>query len=66
MVVVDVDGVEDVLAELVEVGPSVGRLERDVVGDDGDVVGLLRADEGVEVGRVGDGVLGDLGRFTMR
>ena len=66
VVVVDVDGIEDVLAELVEVGPAVGRLERDVVGDDGDMVGLVGADERVEVGRVGDGVLGDLGRFTVR
>jgi len=64
-VVVDVDGVQDVLAELVEVGPAVRSLQGDVVGDQRDAVGLVGTDEGVEVGRVGDGVLRDLGRFTV-
>ena len=60
-VVVDVDLVEDVVAELVEVRAAVGRLERDVVGDQGDGGRVVGADERVQVGAVGDGILGDLG-----
>lgn len=64
-VVVDVDLVEDVVAELVEVRAAVRALQRQVVGDQGDGVGLVGADECVEVGAVGDGVLGDLRRFAV-
>ena len=65
-VVVDVDLVQHVVAELVEVRAAGRRLQRDVVGDQRDRVRLVRADERVEVGAVGDRVLGDLGRFAMR
>ena len=64
-VVVDVDLVEHVVTELVEVGTAVGGLQRDVVGDEGDGVWCVGADERVQVGGVGDGVLGDLGGLTM-
>ncbi len=64
-VVVDVDAVEHVVAELEEVRATCGILERDVVGDECDGVGTIGAHEGVGVRRVGDGVLRDLGGFTM-
>ena len=62
----DVDLVPDVVAELVEVRPSRGRLERDEVGDDGHRVRRIRADERIDVGVVGNRVAGDVRRFTMR
>ena len=65
VVVVDMDLVEDVVAELVEVRPTGGLLEGHVIGDYRDRAGVIGADEGVKVGAVGDGVLGDFGRFTM-
>ena len=64
-VVVDVDAVQHVVAELEEVGAARRILERDVVGDDRDGVGPIGADERVGVGAVGDGILGDLGRLTV-
>jgi hypothetical protein len=63
---VDVDGVADVVAELVEVGAAGGTLERDVVGDEGDGVRPVGADERVDVRAVGDRVVGNLGRLAMR
>ncbi len=65
-VVVDVDLVEDVVAEFEEVGTAVRTLEGYVVGDQGHTAAVGRADEGVEVAGVGDRVLRDLGGFTMR
>src|SRR5215207_4893448 len=59
-VVVDVDLVEDVVAELVEVRSAGGALQRDVVGDQGHCVWLVRTDERVDVGVIGDQVLRDL------
>src|SRR5439155_411831 len=64
-VVVDVDGVEDVVAEGREVRPARGLFERDEVGDDGDRVGPVGADEGVEVRVVRVGVLADEGRLAV-
>jgi hypothetical protein len=58
-VVVDVDLVQHVVAELVEVRPARGQLQRHVVSDQGDGVGRIRADERVYVGAVGYRVLGD-------
>jgi hypothetical protein len=65
-VVVDVDLVEHVVAELEEGRPARRRLQRHVVGDQRDRVGLVGADERVQVGAVGDRVLADLRRFTVR
>ncbi len=65
VVVVDVDGIEDVVTELVEVGTAVGGLQGNVVGDQRHGAGLIGAHEGIEIGGVGDGVLGDFRRFTM-
>ncbi len=65
VVVVDMDLVEDVVAELVEVRPTGRLLEGHVVGDYRDRAGVIGADEGVKVGAIGDGVLGDLRRFAM-
>ena len=62
----DVDLVGHVVAELVEVRAAVGSLQRDVVGDQHDVVGLRRADERVDVGAVGNRVLADLRCFAVR
>jgi hypothetical protein len=64
-VVVDVDLVADVVAELVEGRATRGLLERHVVGYQGHRARPVRADERVDVGAVGDRILGDLGRFTM-
>src|SRR5262245_45755348 len=64
-VVVDVDVVEDVVAELVEVRPSRRLLERDEVGDEHDLVGLLGVHEGVDVGVVRARVLADERRLPM-
>jgi hypothetical protein len=64
-VVVDVDRVEDVVAELEEVRPARRVLQRDVVGDDRDRVRLVRADERVRVRVVCDRVLADLRRLAM-
>ena len=57
---------KDVVAELVEVRAARRFLQRDVVGDQRHRVRLVRADERVYVGAVGDRVLGDLRRFAMR
>jgi hypothetical protein len=64
-VVIDVDLVEHVIAEVPEVGATGRVFQRDVVGDDGYGVGRVRANERVEVCVVGDGVVTDLGSFTM-
>ncbi len=68
--VVDVDLVEDVVtdrgcrahdglgSELEEVRPTIGTLERDIVGDDGDRVGRVRAHERIHVRTVRSGVFG--------
>src|SRR5580693_1208270 len=65
-IVVDVDLVEHFVAELVEVRSSVRTLEWNIVGDDRHGVRVVGADEGVEIRAVGDGILGDLGCFTVR
>ncbi len=62
----DVDLVQHVVAELVEVRAAGRALQRHVVRDQGDGVRAVRADEGVEVGAVGDRILGDLGSFAVR
>jgi hypothetical protein len=64
-VVVHMDLVAGVLVEVVEVRPAVRVLERDVVGDDRDGVGLIGADEGVQVGVVHRRVLADQRRFAV-
>ena len=64
--VADVDLVEHVVTELEEVRPTHRVLHRDEVSDQGHGVGGFRADEGVDVGVVGDRVLGDLRCFAVR
>jgi hypothetical protein len=64
-VVVDVDLIEHVLAELVEVRAARRSLKRDVVGDQGDGIRLVRTDERVDIGTVGHRVLGDPRRLAM-
>ena len=64
-VVVDVDLVEHVVAELEEVRAAGGLLQRDVVRDHRHRVRGIRADERVEVGAVGDGILGDFWCFCV-
>jgi len=61
-----VDCVEDVVAEVEEVRASGGFLQRDVVRDHRDGVGLIRADERVGVGVVGDRVGGDRRGLAVR
>ena len=63
---VDVDGVADVVAELIKVGATCRTLQRDVVGDQRDGARPVRADERVYVGAVGNGVFRNLGRLAMR
>src|SRR5204863_2307735 len=65
-VVVDVDGVANVVAELEEIRPTGRILERHIVGDDRDRVRLVRADERVTVRVVGDRIAADLWRFPLR
>jgi hypothetical protein len=65
-VVVDVDLVEHVVAELEEVRAPERRLERQVVGDHRDGRRVVRADERVRVGVVGDRVLADRRRLAVR
>ena len=65
-VVVDVDLVQHIVAELVEVRAARRPLQRDVVGDQGDRVRLIRADERVHVGAVGHRVLGDFRCLAVR
>ena len=65
-VVVDVDRVENVVAELVEVRAACRSLGRYVVGDDRHRVRLVGADERIHVRVVGDWVLADLGRLSVR
>src|SRR5207244_662883 len=50
--VVYLDLVQDVVVECVEVGPAGRLLQRNVVGNDGDRAGAIRAAEGVQVGVV--------------
>jgi hypothetical protein len=61
-----VDLIEHIVAGKVEVRAAGGGLERDVVGDEGDRVRTVRADEYIHVGAVGDRVLGGLRSFAMR
>ena len=61
----DVDLVEDVVAELVEVGATVGLLQGDEVRYEGDLVGVVGTDKRVDVGVVGYGVFGDLGCLAV-
>ncbi len=65
-VVVDVDAVENVVAELEE-GRTTGRhLGGEVVGDDGYRFWIVGTDECVRVGVIGDGVCADLRRLAVR
>ena len=64
-VVVHPHGVHHVRVEAVEVGPGVGHLEGDVVGDEGHRPVVLRAGKHVEVGPVGPRVLGDQGGLAV-
>jgi hypothetical protein len=64
-VVVDEDLVQHVGAELVEVRTACGILERDVVGDQRDVVGSIGTDECIDVSAVCDGIFGHLRRFAV-
>ena len=75
--VVDVDLVEDVVThrggradhrlgpELEEVRPTIGILQRHVVGDDGDRVGGVRADERIDVRAVCGRIFGNGGCFFV-
>ena len=65
-VVVDVEGVEDVVPELEEVRAAGRVLERHEVRDQRDRVRPIRADERVDVGVVGRRILADLRCFTVR
>jgi hypothetical protein len=62
----DGDLVENVVAEAVEVRSAVRSLERDVVGDQGHRVGMIRAGERVKVSTVSNRVFRDSRCFTMR
>jgi hypothetical protein len=64
-VVVDPEVVGDVVGEAVEVGPRARDEQRDVVGHHHQVVRVLRADEGVDVGVVGELILADGGRLAV-
>ena len=64
-VVVDVNLVQHVVAELVEVRPAGGLLEGHVIGDDGNVVRTVRAHERVQVRAVCDWVLGYFWSFAV-
>jgi len=64
-VVVDLDLVENVVAELKEVRAAGRLLQRNVVRDDRHFRRVVRIDERVQVGVVRDRVLGDLRGFTM-
>ena len=64
-VVVDVDSIEHVIAELVEVRAASGRLERDPVRDQGDGVRCVRAHEGVGVSVVRQRIGGDERRLAV-
>ena len=63
--VVDVDLVEHIVSELVEVRAAVGSLQWDVVGDERDHPGFVRAHEGIDIRAVGDGILRNLRCFAM-
>ncbi len=63
---VDVDLVQDVLAELIEVRAAGWQLERDVVGNERDGARLVRAHERVHIGAVGYRILGDFRGLAMR
>ena len=63
--VVDLDLVEDVVAEAVEVRTAGGLLERDVVRENRDRIRPVRAHERVDVGVVGDRILGDQRRLSV-
>ena len=65
VVVVNVDLVEHVVAELVEVRAARRLLERYVVGDDRDRAGVVRAHERIQVRAVCDGILRDFGSFAV-
>ena len=64
-VVVDVDLVTDLLAEVPEVRPAGGLLHGDPVGDDDHVVRVVGVAERVQVRVVRDGVVGNLRRLSM-
>ncbi|GAB3945433.1 hypothetical protein GCM10027614_37190 [Micromonospora vulcania] len=59
-VVIDVDLVAHVVAELEEIRAPGRELQRHVVGDQRDRVGAVGADERVQIGAVGDRILGYL------
>ncbi len=65
-VVVDVDRVQDVVAELEEVRSAGGKLRRQVVGDDRDRFGFVRAHKRIHVGVIRHRVLADLRCLAMR
>jgi hypothetical protein len=58
-VVVDVDLVQHVVAELVVVRAATRLLDGDEVGDEADGVGVAPVDEGIDIGVVGYRILGD-------
>ncbi len=64
-IVVDVDLIPDVFPECVIVGSTKRSLARDVVGDDGDRVGVVRASKHVKIRVVGQGVIGDQRRLSV-
>jgi hypothetical protein len=64
-VVVDLEFVEDVIAEAIEVGTALWILERDPRRNERHRVGVIGTDERVHVGRICLGIAADERRFTV-
>jgi hypothetical protein len=64
-IIVDVDLVQDIIAEFIEIWSTCRAFQGYLVSDQGDRVGLVRADKRVDVGIVGHWIFGNLGRFAM-
>jgi hypothetical protein len=64
-VIIDVDLIKHIIAELIEVRSAGRSLQRDVIGDQSDRVRIVWANKRVDIGVVCYRVLGNLGGFTM-
>jgi hypothetical protein len=64
-VVVDVDAIQDIVAELVEVRAAAGRFQRNPVGNQRHRARCVRADKRIDVGVVRQRIGGDEGRLAM-
>src|SRR5205085_9397277 len=64
-IIVDQDLIEDIIAELKEVGAAGWLLQRDIVADQGDRVWSVRADKGVGIGIISHRIFRNFGRFAM-